>query len=136
VFFFAAGAGASRGIAADVSRRALVDLKAGVIDDEEPGGAEEDIADVVGSAQDGQTLGRRGQVAYVQRHLPVAEARGGLLGGWRFLVILPDEFAAARGDRLRPSTAAQAPQRHIHFVHALVADVAVAGIPEPVPVVR
>src|SRR5262249_48289206 len=85
VFFFAAGAGASRGIAADVPRRALVDLKAGVIDDEEPGGAEEDIADVVGSAQDGQTLGRRGQVAYVEGHLRVAEVEGGLLGVRRFL---------------------------------------------------
>ena len=53
----------------------------------------------------------------------------------RFLIVggpyLPPIATAAFG-HLR---IAQPPARDAHFVHALVADVAVAGVPEPVPVV-
>src|SRR6185312_13679654 len=53
----------------------------------------------------------------------------------RFLVVLINVFAAARDSR-RGKVYAQAPPRDIHFVNALVADISVASVPKPVPVVK
>src|SRR6185436_8365602 len=48
---------------------------------------------------------------------------------------LPYVLAAGGRHRSGPAGLAEAPQRNVHFVHALVANVAVAGVPEPEPVV-
>src|ERR1700683_2581731 len=52
----------------------------------------------------------------------------------RFLIVVVHEVPANGAD-LHRVLHAQAPSRDIHFVDALIAEVAVAGIPEPVPVV-
>src|SRR6185436_6992074 len=52
----------------------------------------------------------------------------------RLLIVVEHELPADRAD-LRGMSYAKAPARDIHFVNSLVAEVAVAGIPEPVPVV-
>ena len=58
------------------------------------------------------------------------------LGVWRFLIVVGGAivFSTSGADALR-QPAAKAPARDIHFVNALVADIAVAGVPEPMPVV-
>ena len=53
----------------------------------------------------------------------------------RLLVILDTELASECDGCLRPFGIAHAPARDTHFVYPLVADVAVACVPEPVPVV-
>src|SRR5262249_9194985 len=52
----------------------------------------------------------------------------------RLLVVVEHEVAADGGDPGREGDA-EAPARSVHLVDALVAKVAVAGVPEPVPVV-
>src|SRR4029079_10772469 len=52
----------------------------------------------------------------------------------RLLVVVEHEMAADRGDSRREPDA-EAPPREIDLVHALVAEVSIAGIPDPVPVV-
>jgi len=52
-------------------------------------------------------------------------------GSW---VVVEHEMAADRGDSRREPDA-EAPPREIDLVHALVAEVSIAGIPDPVPVV-
>src|SRR5262249_43918159 len=52
----------------------------------------------------------------------------------RLLIILEHELPADGAD-LRRVRDAEPPSRDVHFVDALVAEIAVAGVPEPVPVV-
>src|SRR5438874_1620030 len=53
-----------------------------------------------------------------------------------FCVVIDTELAAECHSRLRPLGIAQRPARDTGFVHSLVPDVTVTGIPEPVPVIR
>ena len=62
------------------------------------------------------------------------ELEGAVEGVGRLLVVVEHEVAAD-GGRLHGILHAQSPARHVHLVDALVAQVAVAVIPEPVPVV-
>ena len=71
---------------------ALVHFEARVIDDQEAAGAEEDVADVVGSAHRHTAFGRRRQVAHVERHLSIAEVERRLLRVRRLLIVVPAEL--------------------------------------------
>src|SRR5262249_11505737 len=66
--------------------------------------------------------------------VPVAEACGERIGC--FGIVIDTELAAEGHRRLGPRGIAECPARDTGFVHTLVPDVAVAGIPEPVPVIR
>ena len=59
---------------------------------------------------------------------------GGNLRVRRFLIVVEQEMPAHRLNPARQADA-EAPAGHVHLVDALVADVAVAVVPEPVPVV-
>ncbi len=64
----------------------------------------------------------------------VVELEGAVQRVGRFLIVVEHEVAADGAD-LRRILHAQTPARHVHLVDALVAQIAVAGVPEPVPVV-
>src|SRR4051812_29556699 len=53
-----------------------------------------------------------------------------------FCVVIDTELSAECHSRLRPHRITQRPARDTRFVHSLVPDVTVAGIPEPVPEIR
>src|SRR5262249_33897076 len=53
---------------------------------------------------------------------------------WCFLIVIEHEVAADRGHPVRERDT-KAPARHIDLVDCLVAEVAIAGVPEPMPVV-
>src|SRR5947209_13691461 len=81
-------------------------------------------------------------VAYPVAHLEfehflfasVVELEGAVQSVGRLLIVVEHEMAANRAD-LGRELHAQAPARDIHLMNALVPEIAVAGIPEPVPVV-
>ena len=50
-------------------------------------------------------------------------------------IVIDGEPSPQANDHFRQRVLLQAPAGHVHLVHALVADVAVAVVPEPVPVV-
>jgi hypothetical protein len=74
------------------------------------------------------------QAAHLEHDLGVAVVESRNLGVRRLLVVLVDVLASGRNGA-RWQAAAEAPARHIHLVDTLIADVAVARVPEPVPVV-
>src|SRR5262249_18355045 len=77
----------------------------------------------------------RRQAADFEHDFPVTIIERGELRVGRLLVVLVD-ILAARGDYcLGHSGFTQTPARDIHLMHALIADVAIAGVPEPMPVV-
>src|SRR5437867_11249718 len=126
---------AARRLAADVAGGALVNLEAGSVDGHEPAVPEKDVAYVVRSTESGEALGRRGKVARVESDLGIPEVKRGLERVGCLLIVLPYVLAACGGNRNRPASAVQTPGADIHLVHALIADISVARIPEPVPVV-
>src|SRR5260370_16608392 len=65
----------------------------------------------------------------------MAVVEAGEQGVWRLLVVLVSVLAGEGVSGPGPFGVAHAPARDAHLMAALVADVAVAGIPEPVPVV-
>ena len=77
-------------------------------------------------------------MAHFERHHPLLTVDVELVGRAdrirRLLIVVEHELAANRGD-LRRVRDAEAPSRLVDLVNALVADVAVPGIPEPMPVV-
>src|ERR1039457_6859044 len=114
---------------------ALIDLEAGAIRAHPAIGAVEKIADVV-AADLGEIAFAAGiEAADFELQLLVAEVEGGELGVGGFLVVGVEVLAAGGDHALGPRDFAQAAARVIHLMHALIADVAVAGVPEPVPVV-
>src|ERR1035441_5804785 len=114
---------------------ALIDLEAGAIRAHPAIGAVEKIADVV-AADLGEIAFAAGiEAADFELQLLVSVIVGGELGVGRFLIVGVEVLGAGGDHALGPGDFAQAPARDIHFMHALIADVAVAGIPEPVPVV-
>ena len=66
--------------------------------------------------------------------LIVAKVHHGELRVGRLALVVPGEPAADAHDALRVRLP-QRPASHVHLVHPLVTDLAVAGDPEPVPVV-
>src|SRR5581483_2576635 len=48
-------------------------------------------------------------------------------------IVLPDILAADGRNGRGPSAAAKSPETDVELMHALIADVAVAGVPEPMP---
>ena len=64
----------------------------------------------------------------------LVELEGAVQGVGRFLVVVEHEVAADGAD-LGRVLHAEAPAGDVHFVDALVAEIAVAVVPEPVPVV-
>ena len=135
VLFGGSGAGPPRRFTANVCRRALDYLKPLVVQHHEPAVAKEHIAHVVRATHAAKSFWRRRQVAHIEADLRVTEIQSGLFGVGRLLVVFPGILAASRRYQRGPACAAQAPGANIHLVHTLVADVAVAGVPEPVPVV-
>ena len=128
---------------ARVAARAQEALIAAVVfvpDREVALGAVEDCADGVAGlaalADAGFVVGH--PVAHLEFHhlllAALVEFEGGVQGVGRLLVVVEHEVAADGAD-LGRILHAQAPARDIHLVDALVADVAVAVVPEPVPVV-
>src|SRR5262249_31078833 len=75
------------------------------------------------------------QAAHLEDQLAVAVVEDRDLGVGRLAVVDVAEAAADADDRLGQSGLAQTPAGLVHLVDALVADVAVAVIPDPVPVV-
>src|ERR1700680_3513478 len=63
------------------------------------------------------------------------ENEGGIQGIGRFLVVVEHKMPAHRGYRYRKANA-QTPAGDIDFVDGLVADFAVAGVPDPVPIIE
>src|SRR5262249_8218879 len=59
---------------------------------------------------------------------------GGVERVWRFLIIIVHEVRADGGE-LRGGLDAKAGAGYVDFVDCLIADVTVAGVPDPVPVV-
>src|SRR5262249_35469556 len=51
-------------------------------------------------------------------------------------IIIDAEFATERRHGFRPYRIAQSPSRDSGFVHTLIPDITVAGVPEPVPIIR
>src|ERR1035438_2380085 len=109
---------------------ALVDLEAGAVGAHPAIGAVEEIADVV-AAHLGEIAFAAGiEAADFELELLVAVIEGGELGVGGFLVVGVDVLAAGGNDALGPGDFAEAPARDVHFMHALIADIAVAGVPE------
>src|SRR6202030_36272 len=98
------------------------------------GAAQEDVPDEVGAAGFNAGLAAGGQAAHFEHQLGVAVIEGGDLRVGSLLVVIVNVLASG-GDNGFGKSTAQAPAGDIHFVDALVADIAVAGVPEPVPVV-
>src|SRR5262249_15135795 len=93
-----------------------------------------DVADL------GAVVGTGGEAADLEDELRVAVVNDGDLGVGRLALVLVAEAAAHADDRLRIGRAGSSrggdePAGDVHLVDALVANVAVAEIPEPVPVV-
>ena len=75
------------------------------------------------------------QAAHLEDQLRVAVVEDGDLRVGRLALVAVAEAAAQAEDAPRQGGAGDDPAGDVHLVHALVADVAVAEIPEPVPVV-
>jgi len=78
------------------------------------------------------------QAVVLEKHLRLAEIEEGQLGVGRLALVLVAEASAQADDALRQGRARgglDGPAGDVHLVDALVADLAVAEIPEPVPVV-
>src|SRR5262249_44657716 len=99
--------------------------------------AVEDVADEVVALLALEVLvgSVRRQAADLEDQLAVAVVEDTHLGVGRLAVIDVAEPAAEAEDCLRQFVLAQAPAGLVHLVDALVAQVAVAGVPDPVPVV-
>ena len=77
------------------------------------------------------------QAPVFEKELGVAEVEDGQLGVGRLALVLIAE-AAAEADRrsLRHGALRHSPAGNVHLVDALVADLAVAEVPHPMPVIR
>src|SRR5262249_45958229 len=80
-------------------------------------------------------LGGRLQPAHLEDQLAVAVVEEGELRVGGFAVVAGAEAPAQAQDRAGQLVLAQAPAGHVHLVDALVAQVAVAEVPVPVPAV-
>src|SRR5262245_3417871 len=82
-----------------------------------------------------RTLGLIDQATHLEHEQRVAILEDGHLRVRRLALVLVGEATAQTPDLGRQRCALDRPARHIDLMDALVADVAVAKVPEPVPVV-
>src|SRR5579862_4698917 len=116
---------------------AFVNLEAAVVEGHPTFAAIEEIADDVAARAVGRDAAFVAglDAADFKHDFAVAVIECGDLGIGRLLIVIVDVLAAGGDDGHGQAGTAEAPARDIHLVDALVADVAVAGVPEPVPVV-
>ena len=98
----------------------------------------EQIADRIAAAHLQATLAPGHQSPGFEHELPIAVVIRAGLGVRSLLVIIVLKFAAGAAHRLQAHVGVRQPQTptsDVHFVNALVAHIAVAGIPKPMPVV-
>ena len=77
----------------------------------------------------------RAQAAHLEDQLRVAEIHDRDLRVRRLSLVLVAEATAQADHALGERGAGNAPAGDVHLMHALIADVAIAGVPEPVPVI-
>ena len=75
------------------------------------------------------------QAANLQDHLGLAEIDHGQLGVGRLALVLVAEATAEADDALRRRAGGQGPAADVELVRSHVADLAVAKVPRPVPIV-